>query len=289
MTQSRKAGRKQNATKTIYKCGKCDEVLEDKPAKDENQSICCDCYGNYFHIKCENISNEKLQALAKHDLKWYCSGCDKAAATLSEKIIVLEDHLSNVKSELVTVKDKLDHVQDELKKEKIQRIIATDKLEAYTRKDSLRINGIPHEEGETSDQLEDKVLEIAHKIGVMIKREDIAVTHRLKADKKGGVPTIIKFSTRRYKDQVFSAKKKMKGMPEMNNVFISEDLTRLRFRTLLSAKKCADFKSVSTKNGKLFIWRINHDHPVKIESPLDLVKVGVEPDLKFLGLVETDE
>ena len=282
MTQSRKAGRK---PKTQHKCGQCNEVLEDKPVKDENQSICCDCCSNYFHIGCENISNEKLNALSQHDLKWYCHCCDKAAATLSEKIIVLEDQLLNVNSELTTVKSQLSLVTDELKNEKIQRMIATDALEAYTRKDSLRINGIQHELGETSAQLEDKVINIADKIGVKIKREDISVTHRLKADKKGGVPTIVKFSTRRSKDRVFSAKKELKNIPEMKDtVFISEDLTRLRFRTLLSAKKCKDFKSVSTKNGKLFIWRNNHDNPVKIESPLDLIKVGVEPDYNFLGL-----
>ena len=287
MSNSRKSGRK--ASKNQSKCGKCNEVLEDKPAKDENQSICCDCCSNYYHIKCENISNAKLQALSQHDLKWYCSFCDRAAASLSEKIIVLEDQLLNVTSELTTIKDDLSTMKDQLKNEKIQRMIAIDKLEAYTRKDSLRINGIPHEEGETSAQLEDKVLNIAHKIGVNITRGDISVTHRLKADKKGGVPTIIKFSTRRSKDQVFSAKKNLKGMDGMDDVFISEDLTRLRFRTLLSAKKCKDYKSVSTKNGKLFIWRIDHAHPVKIESPMDLMKVGVEPDYKFLGLYEDDE
>ena len=286
MANSRKNGRKQSAPKTQHKCGKCNEILEDIPEKDENQSICCDCCSNFYHIKCENISNAKLQALSQHDLKWYCSYCDRAAASLAEKIIVLEDQLLNVTSELSTVKEELSTTKEELKNEKVQRIIATDKLEAYTRKDSLRINGIPFEEGETSAQLEDKILNIAQKIGVTINRGDISVTHRLKADKKGGVPAIVKFSTRRCKDAVFSAKKNMKGMPDMNDVFISEDLTRLRFRTLLSAKKCKDFKSISTKNGKLFVWRINHDHPVKIESPLDLRKVGVEPDYQFLGLNE---
>ena len=282
MSPARQSARlmQSNPAKNLPKCGKCSENVVDKPTKDEDQSLTCDCCGNFFHIGCEDVSNEKLDAISQHGLKWYCSSCDRAAASLSEKIIVLETQLLNVNSELETVKAVL-------KKERIDRMIATDNLEQYQRKDSLRITGIPQENGETIVDLENKVLDIANKIGVQMKREDISVTHRLKPDKKGGVPTIIKFSTRRSKDLMFSAKKKLKDIPEFkDSLFISEDLTRLRFRTLLSAKKCARFSSVATKGGKIFVWRNGSDQPVKIESPHDLVKLGLEPDFKFLGLVD---
>ena len=283
--QSSRLG-KQNPNKNLPKCGRCSEIIAEKPSNSEEQSIVCDCCANFYHIGCEDVSNEKLEAISEHGLKWYCSYCDKAASSLSEKIIVLETQLINVTSDLDFAKAELHTVKAELKKEKFERMISVDALEQYQRKDSLRITGIPHEAGETTPQLENKVMDIARKLGVELKREEISVTHRLKADKKGGVPTIIKFSTRRSKDLVFGAKKNMKGVSEFDNVFISEDLTRLRFRTLMSAKKCDRYKSASTKGGKIFIWRIGSDQPVKLESPHDLTKLGLEPDYKFLGLEE---
>ena len=74
----------------------------------------------------------------------------------------------------------------------------------------------------------------------------------------------------------------------MDDVYITEDLTRLRFRTLLSAKKCLGFKAVSTKGGRIFIWRENVRDPVAIESPQDLRKLNLEPDFKFLGIARDD-
>ena len=70
----------------------------------------------------------------------------------------------------------------------------------------------------------------------------------------------------------------------MEEVFISEDLTRLRFRTLLQAKKANNIKSISTKGGKIFVWFVGSDKPVTVESPYDLQRLNIEPDWEFLGI-----
>ena len=70
----------------------------------------------------------------------------------------------------------------------------------------------------------------------------------------------------------------------MEEVYISEDLTRLRFRTLLQAKRAENFKSVSTKGGKIFVWLIGSEKPVTVESPYDLKRLNLEPDWEFLGV-----
>ena len=159
-------------------------------------------------------------------------------------------------------------------------------MEQYQRKDSLRINGIPYAEGETNTQLEDKVINLADKIGVKLNRQDISVTHRLRPTTKGIRPTIIKFSTRRAKDAVYYSKKLLKDVEGMDNVFISEDLTRLRYRTLLLAKQVKGLKSITTRGGKIKVYIGENKIPVTVESPTDLVKLNIEPDLKFLGLPE---
>ena len=265
---------------TTINCGKCDEPCVDKPKEKEEQAIECDCCSLYFHIGCVNVVEGKLQATEEYNLKWFCPFCEKAAASLAKKVVTLE-------RDFITARTEIETLRAELQNEKIARVLANDRLEQYQRKDSVRITGIPHVQGETNAQLEDKVIDVANKIGVNLVRGDISVTHRLKADKNGKIPTIVKFSTRRSKETVFSAKKNLKGLPEMQGVFIGEDLTTIRFSTMMQARACKDFKSVATKNGKIYVWRNNvpnPDKPVMLESPLDLKKLDLEPNLDVMRL-----
>ena len=71
----------------------------------------------------------------------------------------------------------------------------------------------------------------------------------------------------------------------MDNVFISEDLTRLRYRTLLQAKSVKNFNSITTRGGKIKVYVGESKIPVTLESPMDLTKLELEPDMKFLGLI----
>ena len=261
-------------------CAKCDELCEDNPKEKEEQSIQCDCCSHYFHIGCVNVVEGKLQAAEEYNLKWYCMFCEKAAEPLTRKVVALERDLERANSQL-------EFVKAELENEKIARVLTTDRLEQYQRKDSVRITGIPHVSTETNAQLEEKVITIANKIGVSLVRGDISVTHRLKKDKNGKLPTIVKFSTRRAKEAVFTAKKNLKTLPDMDGVYIGEDLTAIRFSTMMQARACKDFKSVSTKNGKIYVWRnnvANPDKPVMLESPLDLKKLDLQPNLDVMRL-----
>ena len=171
-----------------------------------------------------------------------------------------------------------------LKRETIDRKIAVDAQEQYSRKDSIRMHGIPLAKDETNHQLENTVLEVINLLDVNVGREDISITHRLKETKKGDHPIIVKFCSRRAKDLVYTNKKKLKDIDGKKELYISEDLTRLRFRTLLLAKKCANFRSITTHGGKIKVWLLNERSPITIVSPLDLEKVDVPVDLKFLGL-----
>ena len=218
-----------------------------------------------------NVINDSPQ------LHWFCFMCTHGCEKLLNIVGKLQSRIDSVEQELRETKDVL-------KKERIQRKIDDDKNEQYSRKDALRINGIPHQDDESNIELEDKVLALAEKIGVKLNRQDISVTHRLKPTKKGVHPVIVKFSTRRSKDLVYNSKKNLKGMDGMEETYISEDLTRLRFRTLLQCKKCPDFNSLTTRGGKIKVWKINQQQPITVESPFDLSKLGMEPDLTFLGL-----
>ena len=240
--------------------------------------IQCEICEHSWHRECANLTDEQFNLIIDSpQLHWYCFMCGHGCEKLLNIVGKLQSRIDSVEQELRETKDIL-------KKERIQRKIDDDKNEQYSRKDALRINGIPSQEAETNIELEDKVLELAGKIGAKIKREDISVTHRLKPTKKGVHPVIVKFSTRRAKDLVYNSKKNLKGMDGMDDTYISEDLTRLRFRTLLQCKKCPDFKSITTRGGKIKVWKIDNPIPITVESPFDISKLGMEPDLTFLGL-----
>lgn len=262
-------------------CGVCN-----KSVTPVDKALFCEICSFWFHILCIRVPTKKYNFLKQNeDIHWYCNQCNRAAKSLHQDMVTLKAENALLKESLQQIEERFITLEEERRSDRIDWMIAVDKNEQYSRKDALRFSGIPHSAGETNEQLEDKIIEIANKAGVQLKRDEISVTHRLRPDRKGGVPTIIKFTSRRAKDKVFFAKKNLKTVEDCKDVFITEDLTRLRFRTLLMAKRCPQFKSVSTKGGKIFIWREDTRDPVTIESPRDLLKLGVDPDWKFLGLV----
>ena len=261
-------------------CGKCNtEVTAAEKA------LQCECCSVWWHCACVDVAATKFKFLMNNpDVHWYCFLCDNASKKLYQEVIHIKAENVQLRQSVSELESKLKEVMQVVEKDRIDAIIANDRNETYSRKDSLRISGIPHEANETNPELEAKIIAIANKAGVPLKREEISVAHRLKKDRKGKFPTIIKFATRRSKDQLYAAKKNLKGVPEMEEVFISEDLTRLRFRTLLQAKKANNIKSISTKGGKIFVWFVGSDKPVTVESPYDLQRLNIEPDWEFLGI-----
>ena len=149
----------------------------------------CEICEHSWHRECANLTDEQFNLIIDSpQLNWYCFMCGHGCEKLLNIVGKLQSRIDSVEQELRETKDVL-------KKERIQRKIDDDKNEQYSRKDALRINSIPSQEAESNIELEDKVLELAGKIGAKIKREDISVTHRLKLTKKEAHPVIVKFST----------------------------------------------------------------------------------------------
>ena len=268
---------------TQEKCGKknCNKKIANEGA------IQCEICEVWWHKECANISDAQFDLLNESpQLHWFCWLCQHGCEKLLSVVGKLQAQVMEVQRELVDTKSEVKDLKEELKKERLERMIAVDRNEMYSRKDALRINGIPPDQTESNIQLEDKVINLAEKIGVKIERQNISVAHRLKPTKKGAHPIIVKFSTRRAKDAVYNAKKNLKDVEGMSETYISEDLTRLRFRTLLQCKQCPGFQSITTRGGKIKVWKGTNTHPITVESPLDIAKLGLEPDLHFLGLVD---
>ena len=68
--------------------------------------------------------------------------------------------------------------------------IENDRLAQYTRKENIRIFGIP---GDTNHDAEKKTLEVLNKTGTKVTPDDIAACHRVGKTKNGSRPVIVRF------------------------------------------------------------------------------------------------
>ena len=177
----------------------------------------------------------------------------------------------------------------DVNKDIINLKVELDNANQYSRKDSCRISGLPegntNDDEEANEDLVRKVVELGEKTGANISQADISVTHRLPTKINGVRQTIVKFTSRRAKEAFYKSKKNLKGLPTCKSIFISEDLTRLRYKLLLECKKCVGFSSLTTSNTKILVWRDGHTAPVHITTPEDLSKLGMVPNYQALGLI----
>jgi hypothetical protein len=158
-----------------------------------------------------------------------------------------------------------------------------DKLEQYSRRESLRFIGIPEEVGEN---LKAKIQEIAQVTDVDVKEEEIAVVHRSGQSYNGKPRQVLcKFYSREKREKIYSGRKKLKENPiHKGKTFINEDLTPLRSKLLGYIKSIDGIRSVSTKNGRIFC-NTSDNKLVIVDTPDDLFELGVNTvDYHRLGL-----
>ena len=72
------------------------------------------------------------------------------------------------------------------------------------------------------------------------------------------------------------SKKKAELKRKQRNVFFNEDLTPLRSAILSITKELLSVKNTTTRDGRIVAWlKDAPDKPLFLETPDDLVKVGV--------------
>ena len=101
-------------------------------------------------------------------------------------------------------------------------------LQQYGRRNNLEISGIP--DSVTTDDLEDKVIEILSKVDVNVTNNDIEACHRMGKSKNNSKKTIVRFVNRKFAKKALINRKKLITMDKSllglsDNVFINENLT----------------------------------------------------------------
>ena len=162
-----------------------------------------------------------------------------------------EKELCNLKKNSIELKNNANHEREKF-----------DNLEQYGRRQNFEFVGIPYEKNETLNQI---VSDLAEKIGVPIKDEDISIAHRLKASQnaKPEKPpnVIVRFTNQRIRNKIYqsrSAAKSINNFPvqQMTRFFINENLTNEKKELFWQTKQRArelGYHYIWTNNGKIYI------------------------------------
>ena len=133
-----------------------------------------------------------------------------------------------------------------------------DRLQQYSRRESVRIFGIRQAEGETAEQVEQKALGVFKEAGADVKEEDIAAVHRVGKVGRGLRPILVKFVSRRKRREVMEKKKVAEG-----EGWLPEGLHQRRPHS--SAGQTAGFGKEAGQRGQGLDCR--GKHPLHQEGP----------------------
>ena len=165
---------------------------------------------------------------------------DRHLKTLSDSVSKQEEQINKLEMKLKDVGTELTWVKGQL-----------DEQEQYGRRNGLRVwNNIKEETGESTDTM---IIDIAKGMGVAIKPHDISRSHRVGRPTRDGRarPILVKFTTYRAREKLYSAKKKTK-----DGIFMGEDLTRHRqnlFYKVRTEKKSGRFTHAWTSDGRVLV------------------------------------
>jgi hypothetical protein len=130
---------------------------------------------------------------------------------------------------------------------------------------------------ETSTVLEDAIVDMCNnQLGLTVQRQDISVAHRLRASAKDRVrPVIVRFTSRRVRDEVFRAKRELRNLPRDRAIFISEHLTKAASSLFFEARKLQREKKITatwTAHGLVNVKKTENaaERPTIVRTSADL-------------------
>ena len=187
------------------------------------------------------------------------------------------------------ITEDLNGLRENFKNAKRQAHLEGDKRDQYSRRETLRISGVPYTRGENTNSI---MCKIAYSIGVHMSEGDISVSHRNgRVNGNTPRPILVRFARRDVKHQILQNRKNTRyirsddyGTPV--KIFIDENLTTMR------AKVCKHLRERKidhhTRDGKVFLnvaaadseanWKVldspgdweSLDWPVKLKEELGI-------------------
>ncbi|XP_041460952.1 uncharacterized protein LOC121412110 [Lytechinus variegatus] len=246
------------------------------PGPKKNQSI---TFEDFIEIKSEL---QKLNKTLTSQLNEIKSGQDelrKSAEFFSDKVDELTCEVKRLSSENASMKRE----NEQLKAKMMTLEHQVNELDQYHRRINLEVAGVPEKEGEN---VREAVLHVMKKISPEVSNDDIDVTHRLGQRREDGParPIIVRFTTRRMRDTLYSGRKKLRETStrqlgfsrDEGKVFLNENLAPAKKSLLKKAndeRKKAGYKFLWTTNGTILVRKSPNVPPVAIHREEDLNKI----------------
>lgn len=208
---------------------------------------------------------------------------DMISAIVNNVLDGVNSKMSTIHDENKVLKDRVEQLEKKIEQLEKQG----DTANQYSRRNCLRVSGIKESDGESMDEI---VKCLSYELKADIDLSDIDNVHRLhrKKVRSDGSSSgqsnksadqrprdiIIKFTTYRARQQMFSRRSELKHSKVFERVFINEELTRLRGEVFYNARrlvKSKHLKSAWTSNGVILV-KDNSDVVHRCEFKNDLTK-----------------
>ncbi|CAG9761270.1 unnamed protein product [Ceutorhynchus assimilis] len=188
----------------------------------------------------------------------------KVAAMVDKQ---LEEKLKAQDVEIETLKEN----QNKIIEENMQLRKIIDDQEQHARNLNVRIHGIKVEDGENTENLRTKVLEVfTNKLKINLVDSVIKKCHRVSSMGPSDQPpaVLVRFASDTSRSQVIRNRKNLKG----SKIVIREDLTKNRLGLLKSAIDVFSSKSAWVLNGNIYVKCENEVHRISDKSKLSELK-----------------
>ena len=142
----------------------------------------------------------------------------------------------------------------------------TERLEQYSRRYNLSVEGIEYSEGENTNQ---KVMGIFRAIGANISYQDIDRSHR-NGQWRGNrpPPILVKFTRHDAKDDIYFRRDKLRNLSRFRHVFINENLTAKRSRIFREVRKEKSWDSW-TYDGRIYVSQKGLNPKTRVISKIE--------------------
>lgn len=176
----------------------------------------------------------------------------------------LNEEIRRVRNENLQLKTKI----DEFNLQSRVNINHTNKLEQYTRNNSIRIYGLDdrNKYEKVADSCSLVINMLNNKLKLNVSRSDIDIAHRLGPFREdGNRPIICKFVSKALKREVIHTRKVLKG----SSIVIREDLTSKNAKLLERVSSKEEVKSAWSYEGEITVLLLN-GKKIKIDLNTDL-------------------
>lgn len=177
----------------------------------------------------------------------------------------IRDELADISSMRLLKKiEKQDKEIKDLRRQVNNLSDSLDELQQYSRRNSVRIAGIPETPGENTDDI---VIDVANRlIGTNINIDNIDRSHRVgKPNQANDKPRVIivKLTSYKVREKLIKGRKNLRKNPESKSIYINEDLTSKRANLARRARDLSKDKpeiiaSTWTFDGRIYIQETPH-------------------------------